>query len=166
MKREYSTGSANNVKIFTGEECEGTRCLGKNTLFVEGDVSFADMAKAHFLNPSISNIYLSANHTWDLLLTHELEKKIRYCVNTGTYFTIEMSYNRIDDFREAMKEFWSHSLFVPMISLPIKHAMLQQNLTVKIDDVGFNESNPGVWCAKMVDMHFTPWSMYEKDTPL
>ena len=44
------------------------------------------------------------------------------------------------------------------------------NAMVKIDDKGFNASNPGVWCHSLHDLmdrnKFTPWSKYGLDNIL
>ena len=55
-----------------------------------------------------------------------------------------------------------------MISVKVPHIRLfNYNATVKVDDTGFKESNPGVWCHRLHDLmdrsKFTDWSKYTKD---
>ena len=55
-----------------------------------------------------------------------------------------------------------------MISVKMPHIRLfNYNATVKIDDKGFKESNPGVWCHSLHSLqnreNFTDWSKYTSD---
>jgi hypothetical protein len=63
---------------------------------------------------------------------------------------------------------WQSRLFVPLLSVRIpKIQTSSTNLTVKIDDVDFNATNPGVWCIhhhELTDSNrFTGWAEYESD---
>ena len=44
------------------------------------------------------------------------------------------------------------------------------NLCIKVDDVDFNKTNPGVWTMTMDQFKqsagFTSWSEYKKDEPI
>ena len=45
--------------------------------------------------------------------------------------------------------------------------LLNYNACVKIDDIGFNDTNPGVWVQQVRDLldsnKFTPWTKYNND---
>jgi hypothetical protein len=45
--------------------------------------------------------------------------------------------------------------------------LLNYNTCVKIDDIGFNDTNPGVWVQQVKDLldsnKFTPWIKYKND---
>ena len=45
MKRDYETGSAEDVVFFTGIEVEKTPAFGKKTLFVTGIQKYVDIKK-------------------------------------------------------------------------------------------------------------------------
>ena len=55
-----------------------------------------------------------------------------------------------------------------MYSLPIAYAeKYQDKITVKVDDIGFNKTNTGVWCNPLNKMMNpitkTEWSSYTTD---
>jgi hypothetical protein len=59
--------------------------------------------------------------------------------------------------------------FIPMISVKVPYIQqLGYNATLKIDDINFKATNPGVWCHSVHtlmkrDMIFTDWSKYTQD---
>ena len=77
---------------------------------------------------------------------------------THIFFGANHSYNPVnsDDFNQ-----WD-----ALITLFLK----DDNTMVKIDDKGFNASNPGVWCHSLHDLmdrdKFTDWSKYGLDKVL
>jgi hypothetical protein len=56
-----------------------------------------------------------------------------------------------------------------MISVKIPRVnRFNQNTTVKVDDINFAATNPGVWCHSLHslikrDMMFTDWQAYQDD---
>ena len=55
-----------------------------------------------------------------------------------------------------------------MISVKMPYVnQLNYNACIKIDDIGFNETNPGVWTHPVQDLQnrkvFTDWTKYTKD---
>jgi hypothetical protein len=61
--------------------------------------------------------------------------------------------------------------FIPMISVKVPYTkLLNYNTTIKIDDIGFDQTNPGVWCWSLQDLmdrqRFTSWMEYKKDQPI
>ena len=64
--------------------------------------------------------------------------------------------------------FTSHFNFIPLISIKIPHVdKLSYNACIKIDDVGFESTNFGVWVHRIQDLmdsrSYTPWSEYKND---
>ena len=64
-----------------------------------------------------------------------------------------------------------HRNFIPMISVKLPYLQqLGYNATIKLDDVDFAKSNPGVWCHSLHNLMdrqvFTDWSKYTKDETL
>ena len=58
--------------------------------------------------------------------------------------------------------------FIPMISVKLPYLQqLGYNATIKIDDIDFNATNPGVWCITLNELtkrkYFTDWNQYKKD---
>jgi len=65
-------------------------------------------------------------------------------------------------------ELVEHHNFIPQIRIVLPY--IQQygyNTMIKIDDRGFNQTNPGVWCHSLHDLmdreKFTDWSQYGLD---
>ena len=58
--------------------------------------------------------------------------------------------------------------FIPMISAKLPYInQLGYNAVLKIDDIDFDKSNPGVWCHRLHDLQsastFTGWDAYKDD---
>ena len=56
-----------------------------------------------------------------------------------------------------------------MISVKLPYLqLLGYNATIKIDDIDFDKTNPGVWCHRLHQLmnidRFTSWNDYESDT--
>ena len=61
-----------------------------------------------------------------------------------------------------------HRRFIPQISVKLPYLQqLGYNATIKLDDIDFEYSNPGVWCHRLRDLTttdtFTDWDQYGKD---
>ena len=61
-----------------------------------------------------------------------------------------------------------YDTFIPMISVKLPYMnQLGYNATLKLDDKGFKETNPGVWTHRIHDLMdrkvFTDWTKYTKD---
>ena len=79
--------------------------------------------------------------------------------------------NRVvaEGFLESMAS--DNSRVIPMVSVKLAYTrLLNYNTTVKIDDIGFNKTNPGVWCVPLEELtkrkYFTPWSAYKGDSSI
>ena len=64
--------------------------------------------------------------------------------------------------------FIGHRRFIPQISVKLPYlTQLGYNATIKLDDLDFDHSNPGVWCHRLRDLttteSFTDWDQYGKD---
>ena len=58
--------------------------------------------------------------------------------------------------------------FIPQIRVPIPNINeWPKNTMVKVDDIGYDQTNPGVWCHTIDDLKdnkkFTSWDKYTKD---
>lgn len=170
MQRSYSTGIAKDVTYFIGYEVEKTPAFGMKTLFVTGLQPIEEI-KEQLRYKEINHIFFGANHSynhdpldhdtfskWDLMIIHFLE--------LGYMCTLDIPLSLVEEFNDGGLNEYDN--FIPQIRIPIPYIKLwNYNTMLKIDDKGFNESNPGVWCHSLhylMDRSvFTPWPDYNND---
>jgi len=171
MNRDYITGKAEAVEFFTGIEIEHTPAYGMETLFVTG-VHSSDTILAMAEENNVKHIYFGANQsfrtggvndaaTWGLW-----EKMIFPCLKKGYWCTLDFDVKEVEGLLEG--GFCEHRKFIPMISVKIPYlTQLNYNATIKIDDKGFEATNPGVWTHQLHDLmkreKFTDWDQYKDD---
>lgn len=162
-------GHDNSTSFFVGTEIEHSPAYGQKTLFVVG-LQPKEEILTRALNNGCPHIYLGANQSfspvdddwqhWDSLISELL--------NDGIWVTLDFDVSYANH-AMMQKTLWTmFNNFIPMISVKIPHIhTYNYNTTVKIDDKGYNESNPGVWCHMLHDLQirskFTDWSKYTKD---
>ena len=170
MKRDYETGTADNVRFFTGVEVEKTPAYGKNTLFVTG-----------LNDPSIirdqlndqEHIFFGANHSFDPASTQhsadyyeEWEKMIEPFLKQDYWCSLDIPLNAAEEFLDG--PLVEYNKFIPQLRVPVPYIkQWNYNTMLKIDDKGFEASNPGVWCHSLHDLmdrsKFTEWDEYKDD---
>lgn len=177
MDRIYNTGDANDVTMFIGNEVEHSPAFGLRTLFVVGIQDVNNIKKdindsyTH-LNKSmhIKHVYLGANQSfnpeciteWDLW--NDVISEL--LTDSRIYVTLDFDVKHAQDIHEYV---WTeNNRFIPMISVKIPYVKLYNyNTTIKLDDVDFDSTNPGVWCHSLHNLQdrtkFTPWSKYTED---
>ena len=170
MKRDYESGSANDVRFFTGFEVEKTPAFLKRTLFVTGlnDPSIIkDYLDGH------EHIFFGANHSFDPASQNhsadyyeEWDKMIIPFLEDGYWCSLDIPINAAEEFLEG--PLVEHENFIPQLRVPIPYIkQWNYNTMLKIDDKGFEESNPGVWCHSLHDLmdrsKFTQWNEYKND---
>jgi hypothetical protein len=169
MKRDYTSGTENNVQFFTGVEVEHTPAFGKTTLFVTGIHSTDDIASN--LN-SAEHIFFGANHSFHPTGYDEWKKwetMIEFFLEKGYLCSLDIPIEVVEDFHEnGLNEF---NNFIPQIRVPIPYIKLwNYNTMLKIDDKDFNASNPGVWSHSLHTLmdrsKFTDWNQYKNDKVL
>lgn len=171
MKRAYSSGNANDIQFFTGVEIEHTPAYGMRTLFVVG-VQDTDTILEKAFHPAhgrCEHLYFGANqsfdpkHRTDWLLWTDM---VQVCLEEGFWCTLDIEPKHIETLLEyGLTE---KRRFIPQISVKIPYLQqLGYNATIKIDDVDFEASNPGVWCHSLQSLltreSFTDWDQYSKD---
>ncbi len=159
----------NDANFFVGTEVEHSPAHGQRTLFVVG-LQPKEEILTRALNNKCPHIYLGANQSfnptnddWDAW--NEL---IMSLLNDDIWVTL--------DFDSAYAQHpWFHDNgwcefdnFIPMISVKVPYIRLfNYNATIKIDDIDFKQSNPGVWCHSLHSLqnreNFTDWSKYTSD---
>ena len=168
MKRDYETGELENITFFHGTEVEHTPAFGKKTLFVVG----VQTVEAIALNLNgAEHIYFGANMSFPNYDVNNIgwqqwEEMILFFLNKGYLCTLDIDSKCVEGLCEgALTEYHN---FIPMISFKIPYTkLLGYNATIKIDDKGFNATNPGVWCHSLHTLmdrsKFTDWSQYKND---
>jgi hypothetical protein len=177
MERDYENGEIlSNVAFFTGMEVEKTPAYGMKTLFVVGVYPAEDIglrAKAM----GCSHIYLGANQSFDpgnwqnggSPETDAWDAMIKGVLELGYLTTLDFDVRHVEWVCEG--GYAENNMFIPQISVKIPYlSLLGYNTTLKIDDKGYNATNPGVWCHSLHDLmdrkKFTPWSKYKEDKPI
>ena len=171
MKREYDTGTAEAITFFTGVEIEKTPAHGMKTLFVVGvqnAASILEMAGENYCE----HIYFGANQSFPKLATDDAEewrpweRMIDQCLDAGYWCTLDFDVSTVHGVLEM--PVIGHRRFIPQISVKLPYLQqLGYNATIKLDDIDFEYSNPGVWCHSLHSLTtretFTDWDQYGKD---
>lgn len=175
IERDYGEGSRP-VTLFTGTEVENSPAKGMRTLFVVGLVQVSTILE-HAIRENIKHIYIGANMSmhdianddhwtwrqWDTMVEGILEDK------HIDYVTVDLEASQIEGFLESTMS--DNNKVIPMISVKLPYTkLLNYNTTIKIDDKGFDQTNPGVWCHSLHSLMkretFTPWNAYKGDDPV
>jgi len=162
--------------FFTGIEVEHSPALGMNTLFVVGIHPGEEIVKLA-KEKKIGHIYIGANMSLHHVENdnHDVWRSIDDMINKVLedqsihYVTVDIQLSQVEGFLESMAS--DEHRVIPMISAKLPYTrLLNYNTTVKIDDKGFNKTNPGVWCVPLSDLtdrkYFTPWIAYQGDSPV
>ena len=121
MKRDYKSGTIDNVTLFTGVEIEKTPAFGMKTLFVVGVMStdaIIEMAKMN----DCTHIYFGANQSFPQLATDDAdqwrpwERMIDQCLDAGYWCTLDFDVSVVQGVLECT--FIGHRRFIPQISDP------------------------------------------------
>lgn len=170
MKRNYSTGKADSVFFFNGKEVEKTPAYNMDTLFVVGLHATNDieqmLAETTY---ETRHIFFGANHSYKPRSTEEWvdwEKMITYFLEKGYLCSLDIPLAHAEEFHEG--GLCSYSNFIPQIRVPLPYIGLwNYNTMIKIDDKGFDATNPGVWCHSLHKLqdrdNFTSWHDYRND---
>ena len=171
MKRDYDSGIAETVILFTGIEIEKTPAYGMKTLFVVGvqnEQTIINLARDH----SCTHIYFGANQSFPKLETNDgegwrpWEYMIQECLDAGFWCTLDFDVGVVEGVLES--GLVEHRQFIPQISVKLPYLQqLGYNATIKLDDKDFAATNHGVWCHSLHDLlgrdKFTSWDQYGKD---
>lgn len=159
-----------NVKFFYGTEVEKTPAYGKSTLFVVGVQTREDIAAALAAGPgSIEHVFFGANHSFDPHSNTDWscwEGMIGPFLSRGYLCSLDIPITAVNDFNET--GLCEYRNFVPQIRVSVPYTKLwNYNTMLKIDDVNFDATNPGVWCHSLHSLMsrdtFTSWDDYSKD---
>ena len=168
MKRDYETGTNEQVMFFTGVEVEKTPAYGLKTLFVTGTHP-CDVIQSHFDNEQCEHIFFGANHSFDPKDEKEWlswERMIKAFLTAGKLCSLDIPITHAEAFLES--GLTEYENFIPQLRIPLPYAKLwNYNTMLKIDDKDFKATNPGVWCHSLHDLmnreKFTDWAKYGLD---
>ena len=173
MKRDYETGTEENIVFFTGVEVEKTPAFGMKTLFVTGIQSYVEI-KQHMMNEQCVHIFFGANHSFnpkynDYNGWKAWENMITPFLSEGILCSLDIPLSAIEEFHDG--GLCEHNNFIPQIRVPLPYITLwNYNTMIKIDDKDFKATNPGVWCHSLHTLmdreKFTDWSKYGLDKVL
>lgn len=160
-----------NTAFFIGPEVEHTPAYSRKTLFVVGKQSLEkiiSLAREH----KVTHIFMGANHSfvvdptdgtlyWDNTITALLDR--------GFWVSLDYPAHQHESVLKILNAgVWQSRMFVPLLRVEIPNVQTSSpNLTVKIDDIGFKSTNPGVWCLHFHEVtdsnRFTDWVEYGSD---
>ena len=169
MDRDYKTGKSDSVGIFSGLEIEHTPALGKQTLFLARNDLLFDRIVELAEQVNAEAIYFGANRSFmhNIVNTSLLIKRL---MDKGYWCTIDYQYSVHTAVKENFKDIWNEEKFIPFCSVIFPNSEEDDNLCVKVDDVDFNKTNPGVWTMSMNHFKqssgFTSWKEYNQDEPM
>lgn len=172
MKREYDSGSSSTAEFFVGTEVEHTPAYGMLTLFVTGWQPILTIDE-HLKSIDCKHIFFGANHSFSSVESPEQmrqwQKMITCFLDLDMLCSLDIPLERASLVLESgLCDFEN---FIPQIRVPIANITdWNYNTMIKLDDIDFRASNPGVWCHSLHDLmardKFTPWHKYTNDTIL
>jgi len=161
----------NQVDFFIGKEVEHSPAFGHRTLFVVGiqnEQVIVELAKNHHCthvyfgaNQSFPNPEINDAETWG-----QWEDMISESLRHGLLCTLDLDVTASEGLVES--GLIEYNNFIPMISVKLPYIqLLGYNATIKLDDIDFAKTNPGVWCHSLHELRdrkvFTDWSKYTQD---
>ena len=172
MQRNYESGIKDDVDFFSGKEIEHTPAYGMDTLFVVG-VKSPDEIESHLSN-EIRHIFFGANHSFKIRYNDYAEWKlwedmISYFLDQEYWCSLDIPLTAVEQFNEGGLN--EYDRFIPQIRVPIPYIKLwNYNTMIKIDDIDFRATNPGVWSHSLHSLmdrnKFTDWDCYNNDKVL
>lgn len=164
---------ADTARFFVGGEVEYTPAYSKRTLFVVGHQPASEII-TNAREASVSHIFMGANHSFktheDLSLVNTYwNDTILKLLVAGYLVTLEYEAHTHKDLLLILcQDIWASHNFIPLLSVRIPNIETSnENLTIKLDDVGFDATNRGVWCMNYREItdsnRFTGWGEYKGD---
>jgi hypothetical protein len=160
------------IVYFTGYEVEHTICYGMKTLFVVGTPPLEEiLAKAK--ETEVTHIYFGTSQSFNpKAVTHEeyvaWDEVILGCLRSDYWVSLDFGVEHVEGVIES--GYSEYARFVPMISVKLPYInQLNYNATLKLDDITWGKTNPGVWTHHLQSLmskdKFTYWDQYTQDTP-
>ena len=169
MKRDYTNATDATPVFFTGVEVEKTPAYGLPTLFIVG-LQDVETIASHLSGQT--HLFFGANHSYspkNNVEADQWEKMISYFLTKGYLCSLDIPISEVEQFNDGGLNEYTN--FIPQIRVPIAYTKLwNYNTMVKIDDIGFAKTNPGVWTHSLHSLMdrntFTSWTDYQNDRAL
>ena len=91
-------------------------------------------------------------------------------MDAGYYVTIDYPHSLHEEVKKRFGLVWKNEKFIPFCSIIFPNSEDDDQLCIKVDDVDFNKTNPGVWSMSMNHFKqtagFTAWKEYKQDQPI
>jgi len=163
-----------NVTYFTGFEVEHTICYGKFTLFVVDNPPIDEILE-EAKKFKVEHIYFGTSQSFpnigvnDAEEWNKWEQTIKACLDADYWCTLDLDVKQAEGLIES--GLCEYDRFVPMISVKLPYIkQFNYNTTLKIDDLTWGKTNPGVWTHQLHDLmskdKYTYWDQYTKDTEI
>jgi hypothetical protein len=168
------------VDFFIGPEVEHTPAYSKRTLFVVGKPKL-DQIERMAREYKTPHVFMGANHSFELDQLNGDGKwdensywnqTITSLLDHGFWVTLDYPAHQHNSVLKMLNPgIWLCRTFVPLLGVRIPKVQNSSvNLTIKIDDIDFAATNPGVWCLhhhEITDSNrFTDWTEYSTDEVL
>lgn len=158
------------VTYFTGYEVEHTICHGMFTLFVVGTPPAEEILQKAKEN-NVKQIYFGTSQSFNPKSISIEEYKpwddvIFACLDAGYWVTLDFDVRHVEGVLES--GYNEYERFVSMISCKIPYInQFNYNTTIKLDDLTWGKTNPGVWTHQLHDLmdkdKYTYWDQYKDD---
>ena len=168
-----NTEERQKVVYFTGYEVEHTICYGMKTLFVVGTPPLAEILE-QAQTQLVTQIYFGTSQSFNpQAMTYEeysaWDEVIKGCLDAGFWVALDFGVEHIEGVIES--GYSEYARFVPMISVKLPYInQLNYNATIKLDDITWGATNPGVWTHHLQSLmgkdKFTYWDQYTQDAEI
>ena len=171
IDRTYSTKPTSTPTFFVGIEIEKSPAYGMKTLFVVGIHDYNTIINMATDN-DCTHIYFGANNSFIVedktLPLYKWHDMINNCLGHDFWCTLDYDIIHQESAYAMTNILNMNRKFIPMISIKIANlTRINYNATIKLDDIGFNKTNPGVWCHHIHSMMtldtYTHWDQYTND---
>ena len=169
MQRDYKDGVREDVGLFSGKEVEHTPAYGLQTLFIANNGLTFEELHQYAVDADAKAVYYGANRKYMHNHGMQLSQMIKF-LEKGFFVTVDYPYSLHEQVKEKFSMIWNHEKFIPFCSIIFPKSLEDNKLCIKIDDVDFNKTNPGVWTMSMNEFKeksgFTSWQEYKQDEPI
>ena len=170
MKRQYNNITTDSAKFFVGIEVEHTPAYGLKTLFVVGNQPIEAIQVRLDAEEDITHIFFGANHSFNPTYPGswvDWNHIIKYFLKHNKICSLDIPFTVVNEFN-SKTDLCSYENFIPQIRIPVANINNWcYNTMIKLDDIDFNATNPGVWTHNLQSLQdsekFTSWTDYNND---
>lgn len=165
MKRQYEAGTIEGVSSFVGIEVENTTCKGMKTYFIADEEYFVELLITEAKALGCGHIYLGANKLYSKQVMDWawINEVVKAAALSGIEVTLDFPVHVWDYVLEYINVGASNLHLNVSVEMP--NISRCSNVNVKVDDIDFECTNPGVWVypVRQDSAEFNDWTVYGKD---